>query len=371
MCRPALRYRSCSPSCALGCDSFPQKSIACWIPRRDCAGRCCPVLAAGPAAEGGLDAECVLVVTDGTEELALGDGGVPAVGPVAVAPLELPHRVGGVAERIDETAGLVGLPRQEAGPALNPPGDLRHRLRCFEEQVRLPLDPQSSHLERARQHAKGAQREGVLLMEPEGAAEALPELPFGEPLVAGTEGEELLVGVRPEAPGGRAPRVEPAAAEYPGERRVGAQAPHEPHGVAAESETETRDHGRVDSLSGDRYAPTLNGASAEEVVEKDDGGSDRREVGEADQQECPQPPHGRGARRRQALPGHTLVADLERRCLYLLHADQYTHIPPLWMGEILLRAAPATRVPSAERWTPWDGCGLKRAVVPFPKYPTI
>src|SRR5215207_2214647 len=262
---------------------LPAKSIACWIPRRDCAGRCCPVLAAGPAAEGGLDAECVLVVTDGTEELALGDGGVPAVGPVAVAPLELPHRVGGVAERIDETAGLVGLPRQEAGPALNPPGDLRHRLLCFEEQVRLPLDPQSSHLERARQHAKGAQREGVLLMEPEGAAEALPELPFGEPLVAGTEGEELLVGVRPEAPGGRAPGVEPAAAEYPGERRVGAQAPHEPHGVGAESEAEARDHGRVDSFSGDRDAPSLNGGSAEEVVEKDDGGGDRREVGEADQ----------------------------------------------------------------------------------------
>src|SRR5215212_6126695 len=283
MCRPALRHRSCYLSCALGRDSFPQKSIACWIPRRDCAGRCCTVLAANPAAEGGLDTEGLLVVAHGAEELALGDGGVPPVGPVAVAPFELPHRVGGVAERVDETAGLVGLSRQEAGPALNPPGDLRHRLARPEEQVRLPLDPQSSHLERVRQHAEGPQREGVLLVKPEGAAEALPELPFGEPLVAGAEGEELLVGVRPEAPGGRAPRVEPAAAEYPGERRVGAQAPHEPHGVAAESESEARDHGRVDSLSGDRDATYLNGGCSEEVVEKDDGGGDRREVGEADQ----------------------------------------------------------------------------------------
>jgi hypothetical protein len=36
--------------------------------------------AEAPAAEGGLDAEGLLVVADGAEELALGDRGVPAVG---------------------------------------------------------------------------------------------------------------------------------------------------------------------------------------------------------------------------------------------------------------------------------------------------
>src|ERR687890_1925162 len=107
------------------------------------ASRRWPFLAAGSAAQGGLDAEGILVVADGAEELALRDRGVPAVGPVAVAALELPHRVGGVAERVDEAQGLVGLARQEAGLTLDPPGDLRHSLPCLEEQVRLPLDPKS------------------------------------------------------------------------------------------------------------------------------------------------------------------------------------------------------------------------------------
>src|SRR5829696_3205441 len=115
-----------------------------------------PFLAAGSAAQGGLEAEGILVVADGAEELALGDGGVPVVGPVAVALLELPHRVGGVAERVDEAAGLVGLARQEAGAALHPPGDLRRRLVRPQEQVRLPLDPEGPHLERAGQHAQGS-----------------------------------------------------------------------------------------------------------------------------------------------------------------------------------------------------------------------
>src|SRR5829696_5196069 len=99
-----------------------------------------PFLAAGSAAQGGLEAEGILVVTDGAEELALGDGGVPVVGPVAIAALELPHRVGCVAERVDKAQGLVGLARQEASPTLGPPGDFRHSLPCPEEQVRLPLD---------------------------------------------------------------------------------------------------------------------------------------------------------------------------------------------------------------------------------------
>src|SRR5918994_7592488 len=125
------------------------------------------LVVANPAAEGSLDAQGVLVVADGAEELALGDGGVPAIGPVAVAPLELAHRVSGVAQSVDEATGLVGLARQQPHPSLRPPGDLRHRLARPEEQIRLPLDSESRHLERAGEYAQGPQSEGVLLVEPE------------------------------------------------------------------------------------------------------------------------------------------------------------------------------------------------------------
>src|ERR671910_639889 len=77
------------------------------------------LVVANPAAEGSLDAQGVLVVADGAEELALGDGGVPAVGPVAVAPLELAHRVSGVAQSVDEATGLVGLARQQPRPSVH------------------------------------------------------------------------------------------------------------------------------------------------------------------------------------------------------------------------------------------------------------
>src|SRR5215212_5492025 len=60
------------------------------------------------AVEGGLDAASVLVVADGVPELALRDGGVPAIGAVAVAALECPDGVLGVAQSVYELARLVG-----------------------------------------------------------------------------------------------------------------------------------------------------------------------------------------------------------------------------------------------------------------------
>src|SRR3712207_3978615 len=130
-------------------------------------------------------------------------------------------------------------------------------------------------------------------MESEGAPEACFEPPADEPLVAGAEGEELIVGVRPQTPSGRAAGVEPTPAEYGGERGVGPEAPHDPGCVAAEGEPDARDHGRIERFSRYRYAPSRYDPRTEEVVEQDDGGGDRHEVDEADKQERPQPSYGR------------------------------------------------------------------------------
>src|SRR5215210_885732 len=92
------------------------------------------LLTEGSAAEGELDAVGVLEVADGVEELALRDGGMPALGPVTVAALELAHRVAGVAEGVDELADLVGFAGQEIVASLGPPGDLGHRLVRAQDQ---------------------------------------------------------------------------------------------------------------------------------------------------------------------------------------------------------------------------------------------
>src|SRR5918998_1522757 len=117
---------------------------------------------AGPAMEGGLDAARVLVIADRVPELALGDGGMPAVGPVTVAAFEGSDGVLGVAQGVDELAHLVGLAGKEAVTALGPPTNLRLRLSGAEDQVSLPLDPQGGHLERTRQDVQGTQSERIV-----------------------------------------------------------------------------------------------------------------------------------------------------------------------------------------------------------------
>src|ERR687893_2233644 len=106
--------------------------------------------------EGDLNAAGVLVIADRVPELALGYGGVPAVGSEAVAALEDLDGVLRVAQGVDELAHLVGLAGKEAVAALGPPPDLRLRLSGAEDQVGLPLYPQGVHLERARQDVQGS-----------------------------------------------------------------------------------------------------------------------------------------------------------------------------------------------------------------------
>src|SRR5215216_596542 len=127
----------CAGSSGRGMKYITRKTIG---PRKSLIGKALPYT--GSAAEGGLDAAGVLVVADGVPELALGDGRVPVVGPVAVAALEGADGVLGVAQGVGEPAHLVGLAGQEAVAALGPPADLRLRsLSGGEDQVSLPLDP--------------------------------------------------------------------------------------------------------------------------------------------------------------------------------------------------------------------------------------
>src|SRR5215211_8028773 len=120
-----------------------------------------------PTAEGDLDAVGAFEVADGVEELAFRDGGVPALGLVAVAALQLAHRVAGVAEGVDELAGLVRAAWQEPVTTFGPPRDFRHRFVGAQDRTRLPLDPQGTHLERTREHAQGSQGELVIIVEAE------------------------------------------------------------------------------------------------------------------------------------------------------------------------------------------------------------
>src|SRR5918998_4382741 len=169
---------------------------------------------AGLAVEGCLDTTGVFVVAHGVPELAFGDGGVPAVGPVAVAALEGAHGVYGVAQSVDELEHLVGLPGEEPLAALGQPADLWPRLPRAEDQLGIPLYPQSVHLERPRQDAQGPQRERIVSVKPERCFKEPLEIPFAQVLVAGTEGEELLVGVRPEASEGGPLGIQPGPSEY-------------------------------------------------------------------------------------------------------------------------------------------------------------
>src|ERR671911_1648945 len=149
------------------------------------------------SAEGQLDAVGAFEVAHGVEELAFGDGGVPALCPVAVATLQLANGVARVAKGEEELAGLVGPARKEIMTSLGPPGDRGHRFAGAQDQLRLPLDPEGTHLKRTWEHAQRSQRKSIVSVEPEGASEAFPELPIAEPLVAGAQGEQLLVRVCP------------------------------------------------------------------------------------------------------------------------------------------------------------------------------
>src|SRR4051794_34053069 len=127
-------------------------------------------------------------------------------------------------------------------------------------------------------------------MEPERSFEEVFEGTYFEVLVAGAEGEELLVRVYPETSSRRALWIEPAPAQHPGERLVVAEAPQEPERVPPDAECEAEGHGRVESLSGYVDALALNEALPEEVIEQHQGGRSGDKSNEADEQESPESP---------------------------------------------------------------------------------
>src|SRR5215211_2064447 len=215
---------------------------------------------------------------------------------------------------------------------LGPPGDLRHRFAGAQDQARLPLDPESAHLERAGEDTQRPQGECVVTVESEGASEAFLELPFVQSLVAGTQGEQLLVRVRPESPNGRTMRVQAAPAEYRREGRVRPQAPREPDQITPDGDGDTEKHRHVERGPRYRHALPRYVPGAEDVVEQDDGGRNGDKESEADQGKSREPSDGRGTGRGQTLPRHPLFVDLERCCVQLLHAYQYTHIPRVENG---------------------------------------
>src|SRR5215217_4763728 len=128
-------------------------------------------------------------------------------------------------------------------------------------------------------------------MKPEGAPEALPEPTLPQPLVAGPQGEQLLVRVRPQTAG----------------------------------RGDSNKHRHV--VHGPRYRRALpRWPVIGELIQQDDGGGDDYEGRKPHQHERPEPPDGPGTCRGQPLPGHTFLIDLERRWTQLLHLLQYTRV---------------------------------------------
>src|SRR5215216_8099027 len=149
-------------------------------------------------------------------------------------------------------------------------------------------------------------------------------------------------------------RVQAASAEYRREGCVRPQAPDEPDQIPPDGDGDAEKHRHIER--GPRWGHTLplDKPIAKEVAEHDDGGRNGDKGDEADQSKSPEPSDGRSARRGQALPGHPLFLDLERRCLQLLHVLQYNRIPPVENGlEITpigeLRLVALTRQSAATR----------------------
>ena len=167
-------------------------------------------------------------------------------------------------------------------------------------------------------------------MKPEGACETLLELTFPQSLVAGAQGEQLLIRVRPQAPCGGTTGIQTAPAQHRGETRVRPQAPEQPDQIPPDGHRDAGEHRHVEH--GPRYRRALpRGSVIEELVEQDDGGGDDDKGSEPDQHKRAEPPDRPGTRRGKPLPGHALLIDLERRCSQFLHVPDITAANSGWI----------------------------------------